>query len=78
MLVYRHGNSFEGADHSEKVSVMPEHDGLLRIFWPLDIPKSYTPGVLVGWKNSDFDVSVVAVLEEVEVRMLLSKIYSSS
>lgn len=57
---------------------MPEHDGLLRIFWPLDIPKSNAPGVLVGWKNSDFDVLVVAVLEDVEVRMLLSKICSSS
>ena len=52
---------------------MPEHDGLLRIFWPLDIPESSAPGVLVGWKNSDFDVCVVAVLEDVEVQFILSK-----
>ena len=57
---------------------MPEHDGLLRIFWPLDIPKSNAPGVLVGWKNSDFDVLVVAVLEDVEVRLLQSEICSVS
>lgn len=47
---------------------MPEHDGLMRIFWPLDIPRSNSSGVIVGWKNSEFDVLVVAVLEDVEAR----------
>lgn len=46
---------------------MPEHDGLMRIFWPLDIPRTGSPGVIVGWRNSELDVLVVAILEEVEV-----------
>ena len=44
-------------------------DGLMRIFWPLDIPRTTSPGVIVGWKNSEFDVLVVAILEDVEVRI---------
>jgi len=47
---------------------MPEHDGLMRIFWPLDIPKSDSPGVIVGWRNSGLDVFVVAILEDVDAR----------
>lgn len=50
---------------------MSEHDGLMRIFWPLDIPRTNSPSVAVGWKNSDFDVLVVTVLEDVEVRTCL-------
>jgi phosphatidylinositol glycan class Q protein len=46
---------------------MPEHDGLMRIFWPLDIPRSNSPGIIVGWRNSGLDVFVVAVLEDVDV-----------
>ena len=46
---------------------MPEQDGLMRIFWPLDIPKTDRPGVIVGWRNSDLDVFVVAILKEVNV-----------
>jgi phosphatidylinositol glycan class Q protein len=46
---------------------MPEHDGLMRIFWPTDIPRSDLRGVVVGWRNSALDVFVVAILEEVEV-----------
>jgi phosphatidylinositol glycan class Q protein len=46
---------------------MPEHDGLMRIFWPLDIPRSDAPGIIVGWKNSGLDVFVVAILEDVDV-----------
>ncbi|KAI9052493.1 hypothetical protein LZ554_003837 [Drepanopeziza brunnea f. sp. 'monogermtubi'] len=49
-------------------AVMPEHDGLMRIFWPLDIPKSDAPGVIVGWRNSGLDVFVVAILEDVDAR----------
>jgi len=45
---------------------MPEHDGLMRIFWPLDIPKTTSPGVIVGWRNSELDFLVVAILEDVE------------
>lgn len=48
---------------------MPEHDGLMRIFWPIDIPRSDLPGVVVGWRNSKLDVFVVAILEAVEVSL---------
>jgi len=40
----------------------------MRIFWPKGISRSDAPGVVVGWRNSDLDVFVVAVLEHVEVR----------
>ena len=46
---------------------MPEHDGLMRIFWPLDIPRSNSSGIIVGWRNSGLDVFVVAILEDVDV-----------
>ncbi len=46
---------------------MPEHDGLMRIFWPQDIKRSDSPGVIVGWRNSGLDIFVVAILEDVEV-----------
>lgn len=48
---------------------MPEHDGLMRIFWPTDIPRSDLPGVVVGWRNSKLDVFVVAILEAVDVSL---------
>ena len=44
-----------------------EHDGLMRVFWPLDIPRSDRPGVVVGWRNSGLDLFVVAILEDVDV-----------
>ena len=50
---------------------MPEHDGLMRIFWPLDIPRTDTPGIIVGWRNSGLDVFIVAILEDVEVSRTL-------
>ena len=40
---------------------------LLRVFWPQDVSQSAARGVVVGWKNSELDVLVVAVLEDVEV-----------
>lgn len=49
---------------------MPEHDGLMRIFWPLDQPRSDSPGIIVGWRNSGLDVFVVAILEDVDVSSL--------
>lgn len=42
----------------------------MRVFWPADLPLSDLSGVVVGWKNSILDVFVVAILEEVEVRVL--------
>ncbi|KAF2011648.1 Gpi1-domain-containing protein [Aaosphaeria arxii CBS 175.79] len=47
---------------------MVAHNGLMRIFWPSDAPTSLLPGVLVGWRNSDLDVFVVSILQEVELR----------
>ncbi|TVY60875.1 N-acetylglucosaminyl-phosphatidylinositol biosynthetic protein gpi1, partial [Lachnellula suecica] len=49
-------------------SVMPDHDGLMRIFWPSDLSKSAAPGIVVGWRNSGLDVFVVAILEDVDAR----------
>ena len=43
-------------------------DGLLRVFWPYDLPRSSSPGVIVGWRNSELDLFVLTVLEDVEVR----------
>ncbi|KAJ4300663.1 pig-Q [Kalmusia sp. IMI 367209] len=51
---------------SEKHYVdMITHNGLMRIFWPSDAPPGPSPGVLVGFRNSELDVFVVAVLKEV-------------
>ena len=47
---------------------MVAHNGLLRIFWPLGLAVSTTPGVIVGWRNSDSDLCVVTVLEDAEVK----------
>ncbi|RDL32540.1 N-acetylglucosaminyl transferas-like protein component Gpi1 [Venustampulla echinocandica] len=47
---------------------MPDHDGLMRIFWPLDLSRTDAPGIIVGWRNSGLDVFVVAVLEDVDAR----------
>lgn len=69
-------NSYDDEDLSEartettdreRISDMIEHDGLMRVFWPTDIPKSDRPGVVVGWRNSNLDVFVVAVLDDVDV-----------
>ena len=46
------------------------NDGLLRVFWPSDISQSTSPGVIVGWRNSEFDVFVLAILEHVEVGLV--------
>ncbi|CAJ2509577.1 Uu.00g146030.m01.CDS01 [Anthostomella pinea] len=45
---------------------MPEHDGLMRVFWPVDIARSDLPGVIVGWRNSGSDFVVVTVLDHVD------------
>ncbi|KAB8230039.1 muts domain V-domain-containing protein [Aspergillus alliaceus] len=44
------------------------NDGLLRVFWPYDLPRSSSQGVIVGWKNSELDLFVLTVLEDVEPR----------
>ncbi|KAJ4982986.1 N-acetylglucosaminyl transferase component [Stagonosporopsis vannaccii] len=49
---------------------MVTHNGLMRIFWPSDAPTGPLPGVLVGFKNSQLDVLVVSILQEVETRQV--------
>lgn len=49
-------------------------NGLLRIFWPSDIPRSKTQGTIVGWRNSEFDIFVVSILQDIEVERLSPKI----
>jgi len=51
---------------------MVVNHGLMRIFWPSDAPSSSNPGVIVGWRNSDLDVLVVAILQDVEVGIRFS------
>ena len=51
---------------------MGAHNGLMRVFWPSDAPRSPLSGVLVGFRNSEYDVFVVGVLQEVEVRMWIA------
>jgi len=43
-------------------------DVLMRIFWPLDFPRNDQAGILVGWRNSETDIFVVAILNGVNVR----------
>ena len=47
-------------------------DGLLRIFWPNNLTRSTTPGVIIGWRNSESDLFVITVLEDVEIRSVES------
>ncbi|XP_014555529.1 hypothetical protein COCVIDRAFT_102079 [Bipolaris victoriae FI3] len=49
---------------------MVTHNGLMRIFWPSDVPNDSAPGVLVGFENSKTDVFVVAVLQDVDLRQV--------
>jgi len=48
--------------------MVKNRDGLLRLLWPATLARSTTPGVIVGWRNSDLDLFVVTVLEDVEIR----------
>ncbi|MCJ1350318.1 MAG: phosphatidylinositol N-acetylglucosaminyltransferase subunit gpi1 [Icmadophila ericetorum] len=43
-------------------------DGLLRIFWPSDTLRNQTTGTIVGWKNSDLDIFVVSIFQDVLAR----------
>ena len=47
-------------------------NGLLRIFWPSDITRAQNQGTIVGWKNAESDVFVVAILQDVEVVQWIS------
>lgn len=47
------------------------NDGMLRVFWPNNLTRSTTPGVIVGWRNSALDLFVITILEDVEVYSLV-------
>ncbi|KAI1619822.1 N-acetylglucosaminyl transferase component-domain-containing protein [Exophiala viscosa] len=42
-------------------------DGMLRVFWPNYLTRTTTPGIIVGWRNSELDFFVITVLEDVEI-----------
>jgi len=41
---------------------------LVRIFWPSDVTKIAGQGILIGWRNSNHDTTVVGVLQGVTLR----------
>jgi phosphatidylinositol glycan class Q protein len=47
---------------------MVKKNELLRIFWPNNLSRSVTPGIIVGWRNSESDLFVITILEDVEAR----------
>ena len=47
---------------------MVRKNELLRIFWPCNLSRTVTPGIIVGWRNSDTDIFVITILEDVEAR----------
>lgn len=54
---------------------MVDANRLLRIFWPSDAPRSNTKGVLIGWRNSELDLLVISILQDVEVKQSKSPEY---
>ncbi|KAI1103408.1 Gpi1-domain-containing protein [Jackrogersella minutella] len=65
LLSLAFGLIFIPVQHIARVEV-DLYDGLMRVFWPIDIPTSDFPGVIVGWRNSSLDVVVIAVLDHVD------------
>ena len=57
---------------------MVQADGLLRIFWPSDLPRNKSQGTIIGWRNAALDVFVVAMLQDVEVRLLHNYTFKGS
>jgi phosphatidylinositol N-acetylglucosaminyltransferase subunit Q len=49
-------------------------NGLMRVFWPSDAPSGPNSGVLIGWRNSEYDVLVIAILQDVEVGISRNKV----
>ena len=47
---------------------MVKKNDLLRIFWPSNFSRTLTPGIIVGWRNSETDLFVITILEDVEAR----------
>lgn len=68
---YLPGNSYGVEVLSELADndIMVDANRLLRIFWPSDVPRGNTPGVILGWRNSELDLFVVSVLQDVEAKL---------
>ncbi|KAF4556155.1 N-acetylglucosaminyl transferase component (Gpi1)-like protein [Elsinoe fawcettii] len=47
---------------------MTTQNDLMRVFWPSDLSNISRPGVLVGWRNSELDIIVISLLQDVETR----------
>lgn len=60
------------SEDSQHGNMVKNSADLLRIFWPKNLNRSTTPGVIVGWRNSEYDLFVITILEDVEVRWTLS------
>ena len=57
---------FDTVDNDTMVAA----NGLLRIFWPSDAITGTLTGVIIGWRNSPLDISVVAILQGADVRCI--------
>lgn len=40
---------------------------LMRVFWPLDASRREDQGLIIGWRNSERDIMVVAILHDIDV-----------
>ncbi|KAF2278301.1 Gpi1-domain-containing protein [Westerdykella ornata] len=47
---------------------MVTSNGLMRVFWPSGAADGSSAGVLVGFRNSELDIFVVSILQDVELR----------
>lgn len=56
---------------------MVTKNAVIRIFWPSGAPTERSPGVLVGWRNSELDVFVVSILYDVEVRVKVQQMLAA-
>jgi hypothetical protein len=72
LVAYLPANNSSAEALSSRYGDIIMKNGLMRIFWPTDAPTSPDPGVIVGWRNSDLDVLVVAILQHVEVCIAVS------
>jgi phosphatidylinositol glycan class Q protein len=66
-VAYLQENNSRGEGPSEEHVDMVPSNGLMRVFWPSDAPRSPNSGVLIGWRNSEYDILVIAILQDVEV-----------
>lgn len=39
----------------------------MRVFWPSNLRYHTTPGLMVGWRNSELDIFVVSIIDNMDV-----------